>query len=52
MDDLRARANLRRPALRAVFDLISLQIENLVSEQIAEVSDQDLAVKVRNPSHS
>ncbi|KAM0796671.1 hypothetical protein BDR22DRAFT_866080 [Usnea florida] len=33
------------PALRAVFDHISLQIENLVSEQIAEVSDKDLAVK-------
>lgn len=40
-----------RPALRAVFDHISLQIENLVSEQIAEVSDKDLAVKVKKSAH-
>lgn len=33
-------------ALRAVFDQVSLRIENLVAEQIAEVSSKDLIVKV------
>ena len=37
-----------RAALRAVFDYISLQIENLVAEQIAEVSEKNLSVKVDN----
>lgn len=36
-----------RSALRTVFDHISLQIETLIAEQIAEVSDKDLTVKVR-----
>lgn len=36
-----------RSALRAVFDHVSLQIENLVAEQIAEVSGKNLTVKVR-----
>lgn len=36
-----------RSALRAVFDHISLQIEKLVADQIAEVSDKNLTVKVR-----
>ena len=36
-----------RSALRTVFDHIFLQIEKLVAEQIAEVSEKNLRVKVR-----
>lgn len=36
-----------RSALRTVFDHISLQIENLIAEQIAGVSDKNLKVEVR-----
>ena len=37
-----------RAALRAVFDHVSLQIEDLVAKQIAEVSEKNLSVKVDN----
>ena len=40
-----------RSTLRVVFDHVSLQIENLVSEQIAEVSEKNLRVKVRIFAH-
>lgn len=32
--------------MRAVFDHVSLQIESLVADQIAEVSEKGLTVKV------
>lgn len=35
-----------RDALRVVFDHVSLQIENLISDQIAQVTEKGLAVKV------
>ncbi|KAL8838117.1 MAG: hypothetical protein Q9170_002258 [Blastenia crenularia] len=39
-------------ALRVVFDHVALQIENLISEQIAQVSEKGLLVKVTtHPDH-